>query len=656
MLKSIGVNLIPDLEGIHTITGTYSKIIDLKPSDIQDTYTLSFELTSTRSEKNYFMLYYLVDSGQFYSFFVPMQFLGKQSVTLQVPFKTTSILFNVYGNVILTNTSLKAVIPTILSDEQVNSLDKVTSNSEYWDRILEITNNLGQVNANKITGAIDTANATISGGRGTITWEDGALICRDGSDDTSSTMAIQISGGGFRIANAKDRNGWVWKTFGTGNGFIADCIISGTLDAIKLSAAQITGSTITSGTINGAKLTGGMINIADRFLVDSNGDVQMKGTVSWGEGQNNLIQVKYSSNGTSWHYSYESIDIWCMYSYDGGLTWTPKIRIRGTDGADGTTSYTWIAYATGPSGENMIPYPDEKSTYIGIAPNKPTPYPEPYPKQYTWSLIKGNDGNNGYDGADGVTYYTWIRYADTPTTGMSASPTNKAYMGIAYNKLTNTPSNVYSDYAWSLIKGADGSANLPGYITSTKITGTTIESCTLTGNTIKSSTIIGGDEKTVYSKISPIDPLAVYRQSGKIAELWGTTDGSSYLNLFTRLGVQKTSLRSGANVSSESSLSDTGSFHLNITDNLTLSGHSGIYMNHNQVAESSVSLLADSINIGRRSLPLYLDGSSIYMNGRVTSYNLSELELRALELEHENKRLARNQSELEVTLMEKGIL
>lgn len=58
---------------------------------------------------------------------------------------------------------------------------------------------------------------------------------------------------------------------------------------------------------------------------------------------------------------------------------------------------------------------------------------------------------------DGVSLYTWVRYADTPTSGMSSSPTNKAYIGIAYNKETPTPSSNYADYSWSLIKGADGS-------------------------------------------------------------------------------------------------------------------------------------------------------------------------------------------------------
>ena len=59
-------------------------------------------------------------------------------------------------------------------------------------------------------------------------------------------------------------------------------------------------------------------------------------------------------------------------------------------------------------------------------------------------------------GADGKTLYTWLKYADSPTSGMSDSPAGKTYMGIAVNKTSITESSNYSDYTWSLIKGTDG--------------------------------------------------------------------------------------------------------------------------------------------------------------------------------------------------------
>ena len=70
--------------------------------------------------------------------------------------------------------------------------------------------------------------------------------------------------------------------------------------------------------------------------------------------------------------------------------------------------------------------------------------------------IQGEQGPQGPKGEDGTTYYTWIKYADTPTSGMSENPTGKTYIGIAYNKSTPVESTNYSDYAWYIIIGVKG--------------------------------------------------------------------------------------------------------------------------------------------------------------------------------------------------------
>ena len=76
--------------------------------------------------------------------------------------------------------------------------------------------------------------------------------------------------------------------------------------------------------------------------------------------------------------------------------------------------------------------------------------------------LQGEQGPQGPKGEDGTTYYTWIKYADTPTSGMSENPTGKTYIGIAYNKSTPVESTNYSDYAWSLIKGDKGDTGATG--------------------------------------------------------------------------------------------------------------------------------------------------------------------------------------------------
>lgn len=96
------------------------------------------------------------------------------------------------------------------------------------------------------------------------------------------------------------------------------------------------------------------------------------------------------------------------------------------------------------------------------------------PADYTWQRmlgLSGEDGKDGEQGPQGVpgpkgdngqTYYTWLKYADTPTSGMSDSPTGKTYIGLAYNKASATESTNYADYTWSLIKGSDGAQGPKG--------------------------------------------------------------------------------------------------------------------------------------------------------------------------------------------------
>ncbi|MDM7474890.1 hypothetical protein, partial [Lactococcus lactis] len=95
------------------------------------------------------------------------------------------------------------------------------------------------------------------------------------------------------------------------------------------------------------------------------------------------------------------------------------------------------------------------------------------PSDYTWSLIRGNDGERGPQGlkgdpgatgipgqagADGKTSYLHIAYAtnSTGTVGFDVSnATGKTYIG-QYTDFTSADSTDPSKYTWSLIKGDKG--------------------------------------------------------------------------------------------------------------------------------------------------------------------------------------------------------
>lgn len=105
------------------------------------------------------------------------------------------------------------------------------------------------------------------------------------------------------------------------------------------------------------------------------------------------------------------------------------------------------------------------------------------PQDYTWILIRGNDGERGPQGPqgiqglqgpkgdqgipgpkgdDGKTQYIHIAYADTISgSGFSQSNTNKAFIGI-YQDFNAIDSQNPQDYRWSKWKGSDGKDGIPG--------------------------------------------------------------------------------------------------------------------------------------------------------------------------------------------------
>lgn len=171
-------------------------------------------------------------------------------------------------------------------------------------------------------------------------------------------------------------------------------------------------------------------------------------------------------------------------------TWA---KFRGDDGQPGKNGYTWIKYASMPNGEDMSDNPDtvpwidtdgnticdtvgnpiylepEYVAYIGIANNKETPTESDDPADYTWTRYKGadgekgSDGKDGADGKDGKTSYTHIAYANSADgkTDFSVSDSNREYIGM-YADFTEQDSTNPDDYAWTLVKGANGAQGIPG--------------------------------------------------------------------------------------------------------------------------------------------------------------------------------------------------
>lgn len=158
-----------------------------------------------------------------------------------------------------------------------------------------------------------------------------------------------------------------------------------------------------------------------------------------------------------------------LYVWDGSL-FINVGQIKGQDGVDGTTYYTWIRYSDYSDGTGMYEVPNENTKYIGIAVNQTSPTPSTNKTNYAWSRFRGEDGQDGQDGQDGkdgsdaIPSYTWVKYADDENgSGMTDDPTDKKYIGFAYNKPTDVESNNPKDYSWVLFKGEDGLDATPSY-------------------------------------------------------------------------------------------------------------------------------------------------------------------------------------------------
>lgn len=132
---------------------------------------------------------------------------------------------------------------------------------------------------------------------------------------------------------------------------------------------------------------------------------------------------------------------------------------NGTDGIPGTSSYVHIKYSAVASPTDAQ-ISEEPNTYIGICVDENQADPTTA-NSYTWSKLEGTDGNDGAPGrpgTDGTPAYVHFAYstsADGQENFSTTSFSGALYIGVRADS-TQQDSQVYSDYAWSLIKGEKG--------------------------------------------------------------------------------------------------------------------------------------------------------------------------------------------------------
>lgn len=158
--------------------------------------------------------------------------------------------------------------------------------------------------------------------------------------------------------------------------------------------------------------------------------------------------------------------------------------VPGNDGADGETSYLHMAYATSADGKTGFSTTNAvDKTYIGQYVDF-VKADSTDPAKYRWSKFqgpkgdkgdpgeqglrglqgeKGEQGIQGPKGENGKTTYTHIAYANSSDgkVGFSVSDSDRDYIGMYVDEV-EADSTDPTKYAWSKIKGADGTQGIQG--------------------------------------------------------------------------------------------------------------------------------------------------------------------------------------------------
>jgi phage minor structural protein len=97
----------------------------------------------------------------------------------------------------------------------------------------------GSLNTDWLEGVIDTVKNEVHSSVGFVYQRPEGMLILNDAIDASPTKAMLLSGGSFFLANGHTPEGeWDWRTFGDGDGFIADELVAG---SIKTSLIEIFG-------------------------------------------------------------------------------------------------------------------------------------------------------------------------------------------------------------------------------------------------------------------------------------------------------------------------------------------------------------------------------------------------------------------------------
>mgnify|MGYP005750919687 CR=1 FL=1 len=347
----------------------------------------------------------------------------------------------------------KKVSSVVIGDFQQQYFDGLTDSAQKIDSVI---NPDGSLMAEKVQGILNGIYTQLRLQSTVAEKVNGHAFIVEDLDEESDLYGAMVWGTqGLQLSTTRtaDGRGWDWTTAITAQGIVANTIITGIL-------SDKTGKNYWNLDTGEFRLSAEAFKINDQTVQDYvDGEIDEKiaqiRTLTM-QLSNEYTGVPTDATGSGGDYSDAYTDVTL---YIGTTDITESDAVQWTTNPSAGVTGTWdaenhrysVTYMSADVGAVSI-----TATYSGLAVTK------------TFTIAKskqgltgpqGEQGIPGPAGVDGKTLYTWIKYADTPTSGMSDTPDGKDYIGIAYNKESATESIDYSDYQWSKYVGPDG---IPG--------------------------------------------------------------------------------------------------------------------------------------------------------------------------------------------------
>lgn len=149
------------------------------------------------------------------------------------------------------------------------------------------------------------------------------------------------------------------------------------------------------------------------------------------------LKTQYSVDGsTLWHDEYAEDDAYMRTSSDNGESWSGAIRILGQQGTAGSSSYTYVAYASDASGSGFSLTPSDTLKYRAEI-HSETAIESPDADDFSgavWVKYIGNDGTNGTSAGFGTptAQVQTLEAGSNATASVTASGENTAKI-FAFN-------------------------------------------------------------------------------------------------------------------------------------------------------------------------------------------------------------------------------